>query len=49
MSLPVKTIYTLNKKYTFVETKADILHLLESGVTEDIMKNIEGKNRKDNE
>jgi hypothetical protein len=46
MSSPIKTIYTLNKKYAFIETQDDILYLLKYGVTEDVMKKIEGVNEK---
>ena len=46
MSSPIKTNYILHKKYTFIETKDDIRHLLEYGVSEEVMKKIEGENNK---
>jgi len=42
MSAPFVKQYILNKTYTHLEAKNDILHLIENGVTEEVMKRTEG-------
>jgi hypothetical protein len=42
---PIEKIYILHKKSQQIDTRAEILHLLRHGVTEGIMKRIEGKKR----
>jgi hypothetical protein len=42
MSSPIKKIFILHKKCNIVETKNDILLLIEYGETEEVMKKIEG-------
>ena len=44
MSSPVEETYILKKRYIYIEAKNDILHLLKCGVTEKVMKKIEGRN-----
>jgi len=42
MSTLLEKVYTLQKKYIYIETKNEILHLVEYGVTEKVMRKIEG-------
>ena len=45
MSLLMEKIYILHKKSIYIEPKNDILYLIKHGVTEDVMRKIEGKDK----
>jgi hypothetical protein len=45
LSNPVEKKYILHKKSQQIDTKTEILHLLRHGVTEEIMRKIEGKGK----